>query len=521
MRIGAQSLLIGQPFVLLVAVLLDRWVTESTTLDVLARPFLALALATCVILLLVRLLSRSWTWAALLADAAVLFTLRELWPAILIAVVAVAWPAFRLLLRATRRSASAPPIPELLARAGSTFAVVLLVLALVSTGSALAQARPDMNLPLYPLGAANVDDPNIYLILLDAYPRADTLANVFGIDNSQFMDDLEQRGFDVSREARTNYNKTWLTLASMLNGAYIEELLGDQPTPDHPTAELRWLHALVQESTIPGALSERGYVVRTIASAYTSTALTTADDYVDHGQLNSFEVRLLSTSPWANVLGDFVGNLLVHQQAAKVRATLQTAAAMADDPGPQFVLGHVHSPHTPFVLGQPDGAAPVLRCFPSLCSFWEVRLERLGLTPNEYAAALELQLEQLNRLTLATLDEIVARDPSAVVIVFSDHGLRYEVDDTTEHFRSFLAARTPGHPRMYAEDESPVNLLRGILDAYLGIDLEPLPYRAWTLDWTYNLRLQPLPSDGDGGSSGQVQDPIIAPPGRHLQTKVG
>ena len=70
--------------------------------------------------------------------------------------------------------------------------------------------------------------------------------------------------------------------------------------------------------------------------------------------------------------------------------------------------------------------------------------------------------------------------------------MRFETDSVNEHYRSLLAARTPGHPGLFAEDESPVNLLRGVLDAYLRTDAGPLPYRAWSLDWTYNLRLVPI-----------------------------
>ena len=72
----------------------------------------------------------------------------------------------------------------------------------------------------------------MYVILLDGYPRADTLQETFGIDNTAFTADLEDRGFTVSDGARANYNKTWLTLASMFNGSYVDRMLVDGQVPD-------------------------------------------------------------------------------------------------------------------------------------------------------------------------------------------------------------------------------------------------------------------------------------------------
>ena len=481
---------------------MDRWVAEATILEVLVRPLLVLGAATLVCLLLTWLVTRSWIWAALVADTLVLLTMREVWPALILGLVLVAWPAYLLVRRVTRRNSLPPAIPATLARMVGVIAVVLVLLASVSTVRALWTARPEMSLPAYELSQAA--GPNIYLVLLDGYPRADTLLEEFGIDNRPFLAELESRGFEVSPDARTNYNKTWLTLASVLNGAYLDDLLGDQEPPDEPTAELRWLHALIREASIPEALRETGYVIRTVPSAYASTALTTADDYVDHGFLNEFEVRLIAASPWTNLFRTQIGGYLFEQQARQARDTLTTTAELAGDTEqPQFVLSHVHSPHTPFVLTDAHDTAPIPSCFPTLCSFWEARLERLDMTVDEYGQGIREQLLALNALVVAAVDEMIARDPNGVVVLFSDHGLRFATEATDEHFRSFLAARTPRHAGLYDADESPVNLLRRIVDAYLGAGVDALPYRGWSLDWTYNLRLEPLsePASGLGPSS--------------------
>ena len=57
---------------------------------------------------------------------------------------------------------------------------------------------------------------------------------------------------------------------------------------------------------------------------------------------------------------------------------------------------------------------------------------------------MKLQLDELNRLVLEALDRIQEVDPDAVVVLFSDHGIRYSLEDLDEHYRILLAARTPG-----------------------------------------------------------------------------
>ena len=61
------------------------------------------------------------------------------------------------------------------------------------------------------------DFPNIYFIILDAYAGSDILREVYDYDNSEFVSFLENRGFFVARKSFSNYNKTFLSVASFLN----------------------------------------------------------------------------------------------------------------------------------------------------------------------------------------------------------------------------------------------------------------------------------------------------------------
>jgi hypothetical protein len=64
--------------------------------------------------------------------------------------------------------------------------------------------------------------PDIYYIILDGHGRADVLAMLYNVDNSTFTNGLEQRGFKVASQSRSNYMRTIQSLSSSLNMSYLD-----------------------------------------------------------------------------------------------------------------------------------------------------------------------------------------------------------------------------------------------------------------------------------------------------------
>jgi hypothetical protein len=77
------------------------------------------------------------------------------------------------------------------------------------------------------------------------------------------------------------------------------------------------------------------------------------------------------------------------------------------------------------------------------------------------------------------VDRITAADPEAVIILFSDHGARFDSGVTDEYYRTFFAARTPGHEGLFPDDVSPVNVLPLLENAYFGASFPIHDYQAW------------------------------------------
>jgi hypothetical protein len=341
----------------------------------------------------------------------------------------------------------------------------------------------DLSLPP-PAGSGG---PDIYVLVLDGYPRGDTLRDQFDFDNSEFEDQLRLLGFEVADAARANYNKTWLSVPALLSAQYVHEVPDVADAPAGAPAQARVAHELINRSAVPDYLRLRGYRVVSIPSQVMTTDVTRNAEVRTVGHLTSFEMAVVSAWLPAWIAPQRTLDILVNDSRARVESQLDLLSEYAS-PGdaPQIVLAHLMPPHPPFVLGQdPDY---LRECFPR-CKVWQTTVEETGMPEDAYAARMRTQIRELNRVVIGALDEIVSANPSAVVIALSDHGARH-LDQLDEHFEIFFAARTPGHADLFAEDTAMVNVFRRILSSHFDEDLPDLPYEAWVSDWHLPFALE-------------------------------
>jgi hypothetical protein len=315
------------------------------------------------------------------------------------------------------------------------------------------------------------DRPNFYLLLLDGYPREDTLRSEFGIDNSPFLTGLEQRGFDVYDDSRSNYDQTPKTLISMLSLRHLVDIEAlARPASNHIQQDRINSRALLDPPLFE-LLARWGYRTRVLASPIVYAQVRGADVVWSSGQPTDFELNLLQRTMLASVT-DQVG-LEQHLLADGLTSTLEEFANRQQSP--TFSLAHVMAPHAPFLFG-PDGSiAESPPCYPASCGIFHGYSDELGWTPREYRDRLADQLKTLNRLVLETVDSIEAQDPEAVIVVFSDHGLRFDRANRDERFRNLLAGHTPEHADLFGRRPTLINVLPALLNAYLDVGLQRLP----------------------------------------------
>jgi hypothetical protein len=339
-------------------------------------------------------------------------------------------------------------------------------LAIVTAQNAIAQT-PGSGESVTGLASAGVA-PDIYLIMLDGHPRLDTLEAEFGFDTRDFLREMEDQGFVLSPDSRSNYNLTVLTLTSLLNMQTAAELLPDPPS--RPFDQYRQLAARLNASVGLEALRGAGYEVVSIPSPFSNVTLYNADRVLGSADISEFELDLLAKGGIRRVLPDVQRTLIGDSHRSRITAafeSLQDVAGERTGP-PRVVLAHIMAPHPPYVFGTEGESTGPQNCYPESCGFWTQEWD----PPAELDGAVRDQVEFISaRVAEATRSIIAASRTPPIVIVFSDHGHRHDAADVQESVRTLFLAHTPGASGMFPTDVTPLQVLPRLFNTYFGADL--------------------------------------------------
>jgi len=228
--------------------------------------------------------------------------------------VALALPAL-LIVRAMRGGALLRgPATSVLNRLATVLVIVVVVFHLAPdlpgavAGLTHSPAAVSVNQPADGL-------PDIYVVLMDGYPRADVLDRLFGIDNQPFIAELRARGLTVAEESRSNYVFTQLTLASMFQARHIEDVEDLAELVGTPGAHVTALRGAITGGPVFPALRAAGYQIVVNLPGYEHVALRGAADRVlDHGELNDLERELLARTWLLDLMGAVVPNVFAGPQ---------------------------------------------------------------------------------------------------------------------------------------------------------------------------------------------------------------
>ncbi|MDP9467469.1 MAG: hypothetical protein M3P32_01840 [Chloroflexota bacterium] len=366
--------------------------------------------------------------------------------AVLLALFLVAWWRWRRI----------PSLPRSFSTAVTVFVAIFFVSGLVRAALTFEGPIPEVAA----IGTAT--GPNIYLVLLDAYPRRDTLLDDMGIDNGPFEEALEGRGFDLYDDARTDRRYTDFTLMGLLYGE------ADAAPPDSDlNFSGQWkLRKDLSLAPLPIAAQEAGYEYVVVDSPVGHVTFE-AGRHIQHGGFNTLEDFMVAESVFGPIVKAWFPYLPTDSLRDHFEASVQSLEDLVDPSAHRLVLTHLFQPHLPF-LWDADGNPQPAPFFWPRSKLLTGQIEVMGIGVEQYAASMEANLATLNRKLLAMVDEIVTNDPGAVVVLFSDHGSRYSLAlQETEWYRSFLATRTPGHPGLFANDPTPTALLRTLIPIYV------------------------------------------------------
>jgi hypothetical protein len=351
--------------------------------------------------------------------------------------------------------------------------------------------------PLPPAGVAAADLPDIYVLLLDAYPgdRAASQGTDFDID--AFPDRLTDRGFDVVRDAHSNYLLTPLTLSSMLTMRHLVDIDALAPPYGPPSRDWQRLRAVVDQAPAFATLRAAGYETIVLDAGYAHARLARVDRYIEQPLPQELEVALMNNTRIAQVIEAVAPGTMAGLARSRVEASFAALDRIAGEhhDRPRLVLVHVPAPHPPWVF-EADGTPRD----PAIVSV----IGEPGLSRQE---ALDVGLAQASHiadLTTTAIDHVTAASPRPpVIVVMSDHGpaagfstVHPLSSDTTTRSSNFMAALTPGHPGLIGDHLTPVNLFPMLFGAYLGRHEERQPDTTWAWRDSYLDAVQLPPVSG-------------------------
>lgn len=349
--------------------------------------------------------------------------------------------------------------------------------------------------PLRPasvVAAGRADHPDIYVLFLDGYARADALDKVFGYDDSAFLAELESRGFDVSRQSRANYPLTSLTLASMFDMRLLADSPAVVPLLDHnaslPSGAV--IRGAINDNRLFHRLHELGYEIDALSSGFEEVSLREADRFHDTGDINEFEISMLRKTIFGRLLEIVAPDAVSAGFRARLQGELATVKALAeaDSPRPRFVFAHLPSPHPPWVY-HADGSP---RTVPTVEETYADVPPTATLPMDDLRAGYVGTIEYLHGPVLATIDAILAAsDEPPVILVMSDHGSWIGADnaDLRLRFLSLFAAYVPGSDRLYPDDMAIVNIFPTLLAELFGDNVplvDPAPSYMYRLGDPYD-----------------------------------
>ncbi len=382
----------------------------------------------------------------------------------------------------------------LVGRVANTASMVLLVAVLLrsagdgSLGAYIGAIRsegPDVLRERLAVGDAQVGAPDVYLLILDGHARADKLDAIFGYDAAPFLEELRERGFEVAEASRSNYLLTAQSLPSLLNMARVADLIDAETAAVSAMAYTIQVRPLASDSRVFRIYRSLGYEVIAIASGFEEVALRGADRFIDTGQINELETRVLGNTVVAPAIQLVDPEWFAAQQRARVAAVFDATAEVSREPhaGPRLVIAHVPSPHAPIVFAADGSAVPMS----DLANFFDdTFVHRTGPWERalaEYAG----QLAHVDELALATIDRVLdAESTPPVVLVLSDHGSAAGVDwdnleasDLDERTANLFAALTPGRSGVFPPDVTLVNVFGLVSESYFAREYDPQPNTAY------------------------------------------
>lgn len=331
--------------------------------------------------------------------------------------------------------------------------------------------------------------PDIYYIILDSYARNDVLSQLYKFDNGSFTAFLEEKGFFVASESYANYCQTNLSLASSLNGCYLDDLTKIMAGSNSLDAPAR----LVKEAAVFNILRFYGYELIAFPTYCNVTEVKTADRYLSKRMTGNTFAYMLAHATILHALNlPFLSLTEIEVESFRqhIERIFTGISTVKLTKKPAFVFAHIICPHPPFVFG-PNGERKISG------PVYMNNEGHLGIDADKYREYYIEQLMCVNLKTTSMVKDLLAeKNRARVVIIQSDHGPDSELDWENYEKTNKKERLAILNAVYYSESSikglnkhsSPVNTFRAVLNEVFNANLDLLENRTYFSLWSDRYR---------------------------------
>ncbi len=192
--------------------------------------------------------------------------------------------------------------------------------------------------------------PDIYVLLLDAYPGASSVRSARTFDGTALPAALAARGFELAPDARANYLVTRLTLPSLFDARHVADIDGLTEFGRRED-DARNLRLATDRGRVLSELGARGYERIVLNSGFSELGPIRVDRMLVPPQVNEMEAAILRSTGAGSVIDTVSPDYLANEVRSRILDSFEAAAAVAAESRsrPQFVFIHVPAPHAPWV----------------------------------------------------------------------------------------------------------------------------------------------------------------------------
>ena len=332
--------------------------------------------------------------------------------------------------------------------------------------------------------------PDVYFLLVDGLGQPRWLEQAYGLPRQLLTSGLEEQGFRLLEQSRSNYPQTALSAAATLNMAPIHELLEirDPLEPDR-----RPLAGIIRNSRVGRVFTDLGYQTVTFPSGYPLTRLSNVDHKFEPVLNPSFISFYVLSEGFLPLIQPLLGRGPADLSFALRRGrlnfifdNLSLARRGVAAEKPVFVFAHILAPHPPFVFDMEGNAQPSQTSFTyGDGNDWHSVHDPDGIPYHRLWTGQAIHV--MNRLSEAVAEILAASPRPPVIIIQGDHGPGSHTNwdsvrgtDLAERFSIFNAWHVPVDLDIpLRADQTSINTFPLLFNSVFGSRLPLAQDRHW------------------------------------------